>query len=54
MRPTSLDTSPIFDEIFELEIGGMEQSKLEFSRNWFTGAMERLFDGRGTVVSARL
>jgi hypothetical protein len=30
---------------FVLEIGDREKSKVEFSRNWFTGAMKILVDG---------
>jgi hypothetical protein len=30
---------------FALEIGDREKSKVEFSRNWFTGAMQILVDG---------
>ena len=31
---------------FVLEIGDKEKSKVEFSRNWFTGAMKIFVDGR--------
>jgi hypothetical protein len=31
---------------FELAIGDREKSKVEVSRNWFTGAMQILVDGR--------
>ncbi len=31
---------------FTLEVGDKEKSKIEFSRNWFTGAMRALVDGR--------
>ena len=30
---------------FALEVGDNEKSKIEFSRNWFTGAMQILVDG---------
>jgi|ERR1700722_2124822 len=36
---------------FELEVGNLEKSKLQFSRNWFTGAMKILVDCR--VVAHR-
>lgn len=31
---------------FTLEVGDKEKSRIEFSRNWFTGAMQTLVDGR--------
>jgi hypothetical protein len=31
---------------FTLEIGDKEKAKIEFSRNWFTGAMRAFVDGR--------
>ena len=30
---------------FTLEVGDNEKSKIEFSRNWFTGAMQLLVNG---------
>ena len=51
---TQLHASGIADETFELEIGGVEKSKLEFSRNWFTGATMTLVNGRVGVLSAGL
>ena len=31
---------------FTLEVGDKEKSKIEFSRNWLTGAMQTLVDGQ--------
>ena len=31
---------------FTLEVGDQEKTKIEFSRNWFTGTMKILADGK--------
>jgi hypothetical protein len=37
-----------------LEIGSAEKSKISISRNWFTGAMEILVDGRTVALESPL
>lgn len=37
---------------FALEIGEKEKSKVELSRNWFTGAMQILVDGNTVVYKS--
>jgi len=39
---------------FTLEVGDKEKSRIEFSRNWFTGAMRALVDGRRVAEQSPL
>ena len=39
---------------FTIEVGEKEKWKIEFSRNWFTGAMQTLVDGQPVAQQSSL